>query len=228
MSELHELLRRRQASLRDELVRQAGPVAVLAVLLRNLERPWPSSFDPKDFKEAVFPWLTQLHQSFDDARSVRDGWTNTIAAITRESEALKTKLSGGELENPDYDRDRERYHVKRIETECYQEALVRLETELTATEREWERVKPITEAEIEKYADKLFERERYILQGEIEEWQVKQATVRTDAAELSRWHSRLRERYGLTITPRKVIFNPPLPAAHSYSIEIEKEQVSHA
>lgn len=225
---LSERLRLRRADLSDELTRQSHPVAVLPGLLRNLARPWPVDYDPKDFRESIFPWLAELYRSFSEARSLRDSWTSTIAALEREREALQGKLTAGELENPDYDRDRERYHVKKTEIEVYQEALQRLDNELQAAEREWERVKPIVEGEIDRYADTLFMAEQRELQKEVEELLTKQATVLSHAGSLNRWHLNLKEQYGLEITPRKVSFNPPLPAAHGYSIEIEKEQVSHA
>lgn len=222
MDNLTVRLRQREADLREHLVQQSKPLTVIQSRLRDLARPWPSSFDLKDFKAAVFPWLTDLLRAFDEARSLRDAWASTIASLTREAEALKTKLAAGELENPDYDRDRARYHVKKVEIETYREALRRLEAELTAAERQWERTKPAVEGEIERYADLLFAAERRVLEAELEAMLTKAATVRVHAADLNRWHSELQRQYGLTVTPRNVTFDPELPAVHSYTIEIEK------
>ncbi|WP_337288618.1 hypothetical protein [Candidatus Methylomirabilis sp.] len=226
MQNLSEKLRLRQADLADELVQQSKPLTVIQARLRDLARPWPVDYDPRDFKEAEFRWLTDLLHALDEARSLRDAWTSTIAALTRESEALKVKLEAGELDNADYDRDRERYHIRKVEIEAYREALARLEDGLKTAEREWERVKPIAEGEIERYADTLFMAEQRELQKEVEEMLTKAATVRTHAGTLNRWHVTLREQYGLTVTPRKVTFDPALPTAHSFTIRIER--VSHA
>lgn len=219
---LSEHLRRRRAALTDELTRQSHPVAVLPGLLRDFGRPWPADYDPKDFRESVFPRLTQLHQNFDEARSVRDGWTSTIASLTREAEALKVKLTTTELENPDHERDLAKHHLRKTEIETYKDALAQLVADLLMAEREWERVKPTVETQVERYADLLFEQERYSLQKEVEELLTKAATVRVHAAELSPWHHTVQERFGLTITPRRVTFDPALPTAQSYEIKIEK------
>ncbi|MBI2882642.1 MAG: hypothetical protein HYY11_01840 [Candidatus Methylomirabilis oxyfera] len=224
---LSERLRQRQADLSDELTRQSGPVSIVQARLRGLARPWPVDYDPKDFREAVFPWLADLHRSFTEARSVRDGWTSTIAALEREREALHAKLTAGELESLDYDRDRARYHIRKIEAETYREALVRIDDGLRTAERDWERVRPIVEAEIERYADVLFKQEQRTLQKEVEEMLTRYTTVRVHAAELSLWHSTLQERFGLTIRPRRVRFDPELPATHNFAVSIEMEGERH-
>ncbi|GEM_PF-2673230 len=224
---LSERLRQRQAALSDELTRQSGPVPIVQARLRGLARPWPADYDPKDFREAVFPWLADLLHGFDEARSLRDAWTSTIATLEREREALQAKLTAGELESLDYDRDRTRYHIRKIEIETYQDALARLEDGLRTAEREWERVRPIVEAEIERYADLLFKQEQRTLQKEVEEMLTRYTTVISHAGALNRWHREVKEQYGLTIRPRRVRFDPELPEAHHFAVGIETEGERH-